>query len=280
MKHPRSRSRALRRRGCSRACGAQAQSTVYRWVDKDGKVHFSDTPPPADAKTSPQKRMGGGYADDEQLPYATQIAMQRNPVTLYTSDRLRRAVRAGPRAALQARHSRSASATRRRTRPTPRRCKKADRRPQRAGARWSATEPLKGFDEGTWHAALDARRLSAQRAGQCRRPSPPTAAAPSPRKRRRPSSAMKIATWNVNSLRVRLPHLLDWLAAHSPDAMCLQETKCEDATFPAAELAGRGLLQRCTTARRPTTAWRSSRARRAARASAAASPSSPTSRAA
>jgi len=51
---------------------------------------------------------------------------------------------------------------------------------------------------------------------------------------------MKIATWNVNSLRVRLPHLLDWLAVHSPDAVCLQETKCDDATFPAEELAGAG----------------------------------------
>ncbi len=51
---------------------------------------------------------------------------------------------------------------------------------------------------------------------------------------------MKIATWNVNSLRVRLPHLLDWLAANAPDAVCLQETKCEDATFPAAELAAAG----------------------------------------
>ncbi len=48
---------------------------------------------------------------------------------------------------------------------------------------------------------------------------------------------MKVATWNVNSLRVRLPHLLDWLVAHCPDIVCLQETKCEDATFPAAELA-------------------------------------------
>ena len=51
---------------------------------------------------------------------------------------------------------------------------------------------------------------------------------------------MKIATWNVNSLRVRLPHLLDWLAANAPDAMCLQETKCDDAVFPAAELAAAG----------------------------------------
>jgi len=51
---------------------------------------------------------------------------------------------------------------------------------------------------------------------------------------------VKIATWNVNSLRVRLPHLLDWLARQAPDVACLQETKCEDATFPAAELAAAG----------------------------------------
>lgn len=65
---------------------AQAQSTVYRWVDKDGKVHFSDAPPAADAKDVTQKQMGGGAVDESQLPYATQIAMQRNPVTLFTSN--------------------------------------------------------------------------------------------------------------------------------------------------------------------------------------------------
>lgn len=67
------------------AAPANAQSTVYRWVDKNGKVQFSDTPPPADAKSSSEKRMGGGYVEDSQLPYATQIAAKRNPVTLYTS---------------------------------------------------------------------------------------------------------------------------------------------------------------------------------------------------
>lgn len=62
---------------------AQAQTNVYRWVDKDGKVHFSDVPPPADAKDATQKRVGGGGADDTQLPYATQVAARRNPVTLF-----------------------------------------------------------------------------------------------------------------------------------------------------------------------------------------------------
>jgi len=51
---------------------------------------------------------------------------------------------------------------------------------------------------------------------------------------------MKLATWNVNSLKVRLPHLLEFLARHSPDAMCLQETKCEDAAFPAAAIEAAG----------------------------------------
>jgi exodeoxyribonuclease-3 len=51
---------------------------------------------------------------------------------------------------------------------------------------------------------------------------------------------VKIATWNVNSLRVRLPHLLDWLALHSPDAVCLQETKCDDGSFPHEELKAAG----------------------------------------
>jgi exodeoxyribonuclease-3 len=51
---------------------------------------------------------------------------------------------------------------------------------------------------------------------------------------------MKVATWNVNSLRVRLPHLIDWLGRHSPDAICLQETKCDEATFPADELRAAG----------------------------------------
>ena len=51
---------------------------------------------------------------------------------------------------------------------------------------------------------------------------------------------MKIATWNVNSLKVRLPHVLDWLAANQADVLCLQETKMEEKSFPHAELAAAG----------------------------------------
>ncbi|MHB9101406.1 MAG: exodeoxyribonuclease III, partial [Sulfuricella sp.] len=51
---------------------------------------------------------------------------------------------------------------------------------------------------------------------------------------------MKLATWNVNSLKVRLPQVLDWLAAHQPDVLCLQETKLEDVNFPMAEISAAG----------------------------------------
>ena len=51
---------------------------------------------------------------------------------------------------------------------------------------------------------------------------------------------MKIASWNVNSLKVRLPHLLDWLAAARPDVLCLQELKLEDHNFPRAEIEAAG----------------------------------------
>ena len=55
---------------------------------------------------------------------------------------------------------------------------------------------------------------------------------------------MKIATWNVNSLAVRLPQLLDWLKEHSPDLVTLQETKLTDDKFPSAELEAAGYRAR------------------------------------
>jgi exodeoxyribonuclease-3 len=58
--------------------------------------------------------------------------------------------------------------------------------------------------------------------------------------RARPEPFVKLVTWNVNSLNVRLPRLLDWLAANAPDVVCLQETKLEDAKFPRRELEDAG----------------------------------------
>jgi exodeoxyribonuclease III len=51
---------------------------------------------------------------------------------------------------------------------------------------------------------------------------------------------MKLATWNVNSLNVRLPHVLDWLRENPIDVLCLQETKQEDSKFPYDDLKNAG----------------------------------------
>jgi exodeoxyribonuclease-3 len=55
---------------------------------------------------------------------------------------------------------------------------------------------------------------------------------------------LKLATWNVNSLAVRLPQLLDWLAEHQPDAMVLQETKLTDDKFPHESIESAGYAVR------------------------------------
>ncbi len=60
------------------------------------------------------------------------------------------------------------------------------------------------------------------------------------RSRTRRSPALRIATWNVNSVRQRLPHLLNYLKEVSPDALCLQEIKCLDEQFPRMEVENLG----------------------------------------
>ena len=51
---------------------------------------------------------------------------------------------------------------------------------------------------------------------------------------------MKLATWNVNSIKVRLPGLIDWLAQARPDVVCLQEIKCVDEAFPVDAIKAAG----------------------------------------
>jgi exodeoxyribonuclease-3 len=56
---------------------------------------------------------------------------------------------------------------------------------------------------------------------------------------------MKIATWNVNSIRKRLDRVIPWLAEHQPDVLCMQETKVEDEAFPRAEIEAAGYHVLC-----------------------------------
>ena len=67
--------------------GAGAQADMYRWVDKDGKVHYGDRlPPPSETKKVEEKKFGGNLIQGGNLPYATQQAVKNFPVTLYTGD--------------------------------------------------------------------------------------------------------------------------------------------------------------------------------------------------
>src|SRR5512133_340380 len=66
------------------AAGAFAQG-AYRWVDKDGKVHYSDEPPPAEAKKVEQKRLGASVIGSEKQSYQTRQAAANFPVTLFVS---------------------------------------------------------------------------------------------------------------------------------------------------------------------------------------------------
>jgi glutaredoxin len=58
---------------------------LFKWVDQDGNVHYTDQPPPPEAKTAEQKTLGD-KASEAPVPYALQQAVKNFPVTLYTAD--------------------------------------------------------------------------------------------------------------------------------------------------------------------------------------------------
>jgi len=66
------------------AC-ADASGQAYRWVDQDGKVHYTQEPPPPDAKGVKKKTFRQSQAETSNLPYATQVAAKTSPVSLYTA---------------------------------------------------------------------------------------------------------------------------------------------------------------------------------------------------
>jgi glutaredoxin len=65
-------------------CAAAAHAQLYKWVGPDGKVVYSDTPPPSNAAKVERKNVSGGSPDSE-LPYEVAEAKKNNPVTLYTT---------------------------------------------------------------------------------------------------------------------------------------------------------------------------------------------------
>jgi uncharacterized protein DUF4124/glutaredoxin len=69
---------------CLWIASADAVGQVYRWTDSDGKIHYTQTPPPPQAKGVQRKDFRPGASGSIDLPYATQMAAKNYPVTLYT----------------------------------------------------------------------------------------------------------------------------------------------------------------------------------------------------
>lgn len=67
------------------AAAAQAEQ-LYKWVDSDGNVHYSDQPPPPNARSVEERSVSGGSGADEQLPFELQRATENFPVTHFVSD--------------------------------------------------------------------------------------------------------------------------------------------------------------------------------------------------
>lgn len=68
------------------AFGSSHATEVYRWIDKDGKVVYSDSAPPPNAKNAELRRLGTNAVDVDKVPFATRDAAKKNPVTLYANN--------------------------------------------------------------------------------------------------------------------------------------------------------------------------------------------------
>lgn len=66
-------------------CAVSAHAEMYKWVGEDGKITYSDVPPPKTAKQVEKKFMGSSGPDTAGLPYELAEAVKNNPVTLYTT---------------------------------------------------------------------------------------------------------------------------------------------------------------------------------------------------
>ena len=131
---------------------AAAQQQMFRYVDRDGRVVYTDTTPPADARSVQQKKLGGNYIDTSEAPYALQVAQQRNPVTLYSGS-------CGPLCdqarALLNRRGVPYSEVDPAQPEEMKRLKTVSGDSQVPVMVIGGAQMLKGFEEGRWQAALD-----------------------------------------------------------------------------------------------------------------------------
>ncbi|HSD44740.1 MAG TPA: glutaredoxin family protein [Burkholderiales bacterium] len=132
---------------------ASVAAQAYRWVDKDGKVHYSQIPPsPAQAASVERKSAGGSTVEAASQPYATRQAAKNHPVTIYTAENCKDTC--GDARALLAQRGvpfREVAITDEKTRAELKKVSGSDEVPVLAVGR----QVTKGFATETWHTALD-----------------------------------------------------------------------------------------------------------------------------
>jgi len=134
------------------AC-AGADAELYRWVDADGKIHYSDQPPPANIKQVERKKASGGKASEAPLPYALQLAVRNFPVTLYSSACGDGCTRANQLLAKRGIPHAQADAT---DPAVQEELKKLTGGTIEVPVLKVGGDTLRGFEEGRWNTALDA----------------------------------------------------------------------------------------------------------------------------
>jgi hypothetical protein len=134
------------------ACVA-AHADLYRWVDADGTVHYSDQLPPANIKQIEKKKAAGGKASEAPLPYTLQQAVRNFPVTLYSSECGNACTQARGLLAKRGIPHTEMDAT---DPSTQVELRKLTGGPLEVPVLKVGRDTLRGFEEGKWNTSLDA----------------------------------------------------------------------------------------------------------------------------
>jgi hypothetical protein len=133
------------------AAGALQAGELYRWVDQDGKVHYTDQPPPPQARSAERKRLGDRPGDGP-VSYALQQAMKNYPVTLYVAE----GCGDGCKAAVAYLHRRGVPFTQKDGREDADALKALTGGVLEVPLATVGSNVLRGYQENAWKTALDA----------------------------------------------------------------------------------------------------------------------------
>jgi hypothetical protein len=132
---------------------AYAQADLYRWVDANGKIQYSDQPPPANIKNVDKIKSAGGKPSEAPLPYALQQAVKNFPVTLFSTECGESCTKARDLLAKRGIPYTDMDAT---MQPAQEELKKLINGPPVVPVLKVGRDTLRGFEAGQWNASLDA----------------------------------------------------------------------------------------------------------------------------